>query len=149
MLWGLLHGIGMVVHGRWDDFYKRQCRRDRRFVAWRKGLPYRVAAWALTISFFVITLGPFRWAAAGAPGQFLVAMLGQAGPERIALSPPLLLAVFFLVAQHLLQLPGLRRLPAGFLALPAPVRGVAYGLLVAFLFISMPLGSGTFIYQQF
>jgi D-alanyl-lipoteichoic acid acyltransferase DltB (MBOAT superfamily) len=29
IVWGLLHGIGMVVHSRWDTLYKGWCRRDR------------------------------------------------------------------------------------------------------------------------
>jgi len=35
------------------------------------------------------------------------------------------------------------------LELPAPVRGIAYGLLVVYLFLFMPLASGTFIYAQY
>ena len=32
---------------------------------------------------------------------------------------------------------------------PAPLRGVAYGLLIVYLFLFKPLSEGAFIYAQF
>ena len=46
VLWGFLHGIGMVVHRNWDVFYRGLCRRDRAWVARRKS--------SLLLSFSVI-----------------------------------------------------------------------------------------------
>lgn len=149
VVWGALHGLGMVVHDRWDQRYKAWCRRDRRYVAWRRSLPYRLAAWALTIGFFVVCLVPFRAADIGSAAEFAAHLLSAPGSQGPQLSPSMLLAVAFLFAHHLIRLPGLQVLPARFFAMPAPVRGVAYGLLVAFLLISAPIGPGTFIYQQF
>ncbi|MEZ5653842.1 MAG: MBOAT family O-acyltransferase [Burkholderiaceae bacterium] len=149
IVWGALHGLGMIVHLRWDERYKQWCRRDRRFVAWRRSLPYRLLAWALTITFFVLCLVPFRSPSIDGAVAFSIALFsadGVAGPQ---LSPSMLLAIGFLIAHHLLGLPVLRVVTQTFFALPAPLRGVAYGLLIAFLFVSMPIGPGTFIYQQF
>ena len=54
------------------------------------------------------------------------------------------------IAFHVLEVGRFRKVRAGFFALPAPVRGLAYGLVVVvFLLIYMPLGGGTFIYAQF
>ena len=36
-----------------------------------------------------------------------------------------------------------------FAAVPAPVRGVAYCLAIVYLALFVPVGAGTFIYQQF
>jgi hypothetical protein len=63
----------------------------------------------------------------------------------------LLLALCLLLvgAYHLLSLRPFSRAWDAFLALPAPVRGVAYGLVIVFLLLLAPVGSGTFIYAQF
>lgn len=55
----------------------------------------------------------------------------------------------FFVGYHLLEVGPGPVWKARFLALPAPLRGVAYGLALAFLFIYVPLGASTFIYAQF
>ena len=55
----------------------------------------------------------------------------------------------FIVGYHLLALPPLARLRDGFLAAPPLVDGVAYGVALVFLLIFTPVGSGSFIYQQF
>ncbi|MEZ5660715.1 MAG: MBOAT family O-acyltransferase [Burkholderiaceae bacterium] len=111
IVWGLLHGLGMVAHTVWDERYKRWCRRDRRFVSWRRSLPYRAVAWALTIGFFILCLVPFRSPDIGSAGAFFMALFSSPGEFGPQLSPSMLLAIAFLFAHHLLGLPGLRRGP--------------------------------------
>jgi len=57
--------------------------------------------------------------------------------------------VMFIVAYHLVQVRPLKSVRDGFFAMPGPVRGICYGAFIAFLMIFTPIGSGTFIYQQF
>jgi len=151
VLWGLAHGIALAIHNAYDEWYKRRCRKDRRWVAARKSTPYVLASWAITQVFFVLTLVPFRAANLGAAGDFASGLLGLGGgrglDQRLGLQAAACVAFF--AAYHLLEVgPG----PAWkqrFAVLPAPVRGVAYGLVLAFLFVYVPVGASTFIYGQF
>jgi hypothetical protein len=52
-------------------------------------------------------------------------------------------------AYHLLELPRGQRLRKWFFDLPAPVRGAAYGALIVFLLLFVPVATGSFIYAQF
>ena len=154
VLWGALHGIGMIVHRRWDTFYRGLCRADRTWVARRKLPVYAVGAWAVTQLFFVLTLVPFR-----APGfadmttfaRGLVTSPGAEYPDLMSVPVLLVLAgvVAFLVGYHLSAMPATRRAWERFVALPAPVRGVAYGLAIVYLLLFLPVGASTFIYRQF
>lgn len=78
ILWGALQGVGMVVHYQWGEFYRSLCRRDRSWVQVRKGRPYLTASWALTQSFFLVTLVLFRSVNLPMAGSWLRAMF--AGP---------------------------------------------------------------------
>ena len=57
-----MNGFGMMVQRNWDEFYRRLCRKNRKYVARRRSTAYRLAAWMLTIVFFVFSLIAF-WAA--------------------------------------------------------------------------------------
>ncbi len=151
VLWGLLHGIALAVNHRWDEFYKRLCRKDRAFVARRKGKAYTAVAWLLTQSFFVLTLLPFRASSLGNLADFARGLIGSSpGTEEVHLaSSHLALAGLFTVGYHLVAVGRLKALPQWFRSLPAPVRGVAYGLVIVFLFIFVPVGPSTFVYAQF
>ncbi len=154
VVWGLAQGLGLVVVRRFDDFYRGLCRKDRAWVARRRSGGYEVAAWILTQAFFLLTLVPFRTPSLGATGSFLQGLFvsaGQASPivddAKVAFN--LGMSVLLVVAYHLLASDYGKRLREGFLALPAPVRGFAYGVAVVFFSIFMPTGSGAFIYAQF
>ena len=149
--WGLLHGLGLVVHHRWDSFYKGLCRRDRVWVARRKSAAYAAGAWTLTQGFFLLSLVPFRAPSLTSAAQFSHGLAGGGGGDSISRGGALLLAFCLLLvaAYHLLSLRPFSRAWDAFLALPAPVRGVAYGLVIVFLLLFAPVGSGTFIYAQF
>jgi D-alanyl-lipoteichoic acid acyltransferase DltB (MBOAT superfamily) len=150
ILWGFLHGVGLVIHRRWDEFYRGLCRRDRSYVALRQSNGYGAASWGLTQFFFLLTLVPFRAPSAAAAGAFARALLGSAGTERpTVLSINIAVIGAFLIAYHVLALPIARKAWDRFVALPAPVRGFAYGLVVVYLMIFMPAASGTFIYANF
>lgn len=146
--WGLLQGFGMVVNRNWDESYRKLCRRDRKYVRIRQSVGYKLGAWGLTMSFFVFSLIPFRAgdmprAVAFARGLFFAPVGGH---------PPVanaLVASAFIVGYHLLELPTLRSMRDRVFALPAPIRGVLYGLAIAFLALKVPASAGTFIYQQF
>ncbi len=154
VFWGLLHGLGLVMHYRWDLFYKSLCRKDRVWVARRKSTPYTLVAWALTQTFFVLTLVPFRAPSLGAAAGFFEELVRSPGPRMFQLVSmndkvaALLLMGFFLVYHAAAFPPGRRALEA-FLALPAPVRGIAYGAAVVLLALFVPIGAGTFIYANF
>jgi alginate O-acetyltransferase complex protein AlgI len=150
VLWGALHGVGLVVHRRWDEFYRGLCRQDRSYVAVRQTASYAWAAWVLTQSFFVLTLVPFRATSLAGAGAFARGLLASPGLESLPIRSVNIAAILaFMVVYHLLALPAGRRAWDGFVSLPAPVRGFAYGLVVVFILIFMPKASGAFIYANF
>ncbi|NJN64509.1 MAG: MBOAT family protein [Acidobacteria bacterium] len=60
IIWGALHGFGMIAQGRWDAFYRGLCRKDRSYVKRRQATGYQFGAWAITMGFFLLTMIPFR-----------------------------------------------------------------------------------------
>ena len=158
-LWGLLHGIGMAVQFRWDELYKGLCRKDRRWVARRRSATYALAAWALTQAYFVVTLIPFKAATLGQAGALTAGLFGAGGelhiwnelrasldrPDKLAF----VLAIAIPVAWHVLGLPQLGWVERLARRVPAPLRGVAYGLVVVSLLVLVPVGASTFIYRNF
>lgn len=153
--WGAMHGVGLVIHYRYDAYYRGLCRRDRSFVALRRRPAYGAAAWLLTQTFFLLSLVPFRSDSLAKAAAFFrrlwVPQGGRLLPEFAPHMRSLSLAVCaaFIVAYHLLELPRGQKLVARFFALPAPLRGAAYGLIVVYLNLFVPVSSGTFIYAQF
>jgi len=153
LLWGAMHAIGMVVQRHWDEYSRGLCRRDRSYVERRRSWPYRAAAWTLTQGFFLIALIPFRagtWSTAtsfasglltGGEGTLIITQ----AVTRIAVP----IGIAFVVAYHLSKLPRFERWWTRFLALPAPIRGMVYGLVVVWLLLFVPLNATTFIYRQF
>ena len=150
VLWGLFHGLALAVHHRYDGFYKKLCRKDRRWVARRNALGYVLASWAVTQLFFVLTLVPFRAPSVDAMVDFAIGLFVPTGTVRLDLGQVnLVFCAVFLLAYHLLEVGRGPRVQAAFDRLPAPVRGVAYGLVIVFLFVFVPVGASTFIYAQF
>lgn len=150
VVWGLLHGAGLLVQYRWGEWYKTLCRRDRVWVQRRRSRPYALAGWVLTQAFFLFTLIPFRANTLAEAGRFTAGLVTGPGHQTPNLASTNLVAcVLFLLGYHLLELQPGQRLRRGFFALPAPVRGVVYGLVIVFLFLFVPVGAGTFIYAQF
>lgn len=151
VLWGGLHGVALWVHHAWDETYKGLCRRDRVWVARRRSSFYLLASWVLTQGFFLLTLIPFRAPSLGVAADLVRAMAGGGSggtlPEGLGFQGAAALAFF--LAWHVAEFrPGAWAI-GWFERLPAPVRGVAYGLWVVFLAIYVPLGAATFIYGQF
>jgi alginate O-acetyltransferase complex protein AlgI len=155
VLWGILHGAGMAVHHLYDQRYRAACRRDRRFVEWRKAPAYAVSSWMLTQGFFLLTLVPFRCGSVGESVDFWRHLLGATGEGK-----DILVGLGFRdqVDLCLLLLPvGMQFLgtrPADWVSarlqsVPAPVRGVFYGLVLVFLVLFVPVGASTFIYRNF
>lgn len=147
--WGVMHGLGMIIQRNWDERYRQLCRKDRKYVAWRKSTIYALAAWVLTIGFFVASLVPFRASTGAAAARFAYEMLAAPGANSLHIKGLTLLCVGFVVFYHLIELTRFQHLRERFFRLPAPIRGVVYGLVVVFLMLKVPTGSGTFIYQQF
>ena len=153
-VWGIAQGVGMVVVRRWDELYRGLCRRDRTWVAVRRSPWYQAAAWMLTQGFFVLTLVPFRAPSFDAALVYLRGLVSSTGdkmPDLLAMKSAynLLFCALFLVAYHLALTEEGKPLRERFLALPAPVRGFAYGVVVVVLCLVMPAGAGAFIYGQF
>jgi len=155
VVWGAVHGVGLVVSRRWDEYYRGLCRKDRSWVARRKSRAYQAVAWALTQTFFVLSLIPFRAAslhdaAAFARGLF-VPNGGSLLPASTARMRPANfgMCVLFMVVYHLLELPSGKRLWERFSAMPPLLRGAVYGLVIVYLHLFVPVSSGSFIYAQF
>lgn len=154
LVWGALHGIGMVVHHGFDQWYKSLCRRDRSWVALRRSRPWAVASWALTQAYFVLTLIPFMTPDIGSTGAFVRGLLAGSGahlalPRGADDALALGLGLAAVVWMHLGEWPVAERVGRWFFRLPAPVRGIAYGAAVAVLVLLVPVGAGTFIYRNF
>lgn len=149
VFWGLLHGAGLVVHERWDNWYKARCRADRRWVGWRKSVPYSLASWMLTQSFFVLTLVLFRAASVGDARRFMSGLAGAGSGRGVSIGLQVMLAVLFLFAYHVPALRPGGRVLGWFLDLPPLLRGAAYGLAIVLILLLAPVGGGTFIYAQF
>lgn len=153
VLWGILHGLGMVAHRNWDEFYRGLCRRDRAWVARRRSGWYAVAAWALTQAFFVLALLPFRSVTGGRTLEFAAGLLGHGGSRTLELPLTVMviswIGVFAVMALHLVEMPAAAGLKERLIGLPAPIAGVAFGLLILWIAVMMPASSGTFIYRAF
>jgi alginate O-acetyltransferase complex protein AlgI len=149
VLWGFLQGLWLVAHHRYDLFYKSLCRRDRAWVQRRRATPYKLAGWAATIGFFVLSLIPFRATSLATCGAFVTGLTlgGAENTEVTTIHPSLALAV--VVLYHAWRLPMFKRLHERATSLPAVVRGLGLGAVVVFLMLFAPVGSGTFIYAQF
>ena len=145
VLWGALQGLGLAVHRRFDEAYRGLCRRDRVWVARRKTRSYRGAAWIVTQGFFMLSLIPFRSSSMNQAGAYALGLFRGGGASLPVLgllkTGNLFFCVALLVAWHALR--------GRTLAVPAPARGLAYGLLIVYMAIFMPLATGTFIYAQF
>jgi len=145
VLWGGLQGLGLIAHRHYDEWYRGMCRRDRSYVAVRKRKDYRLAAWAITQGYFVLSLVPFRAPSLHAAAVYASGMLGGGSfaierpdtPALLNLAASVGLFVFYHATR------------GRTLGLPAPARGLAYGLLIVYLAIYMPVAQGTFIYAQF
>lgn len=149
VLWGLFHGLALVVHRRWDEFWKSLCRKDRIWVARRRTRSYALASWALTQSAFLVSLVFFRANSLGQVGEIARGLLRPDGEQLHLLSFHLAVVLGILALHHALEFRPGQRLGTWFFQLPGPVRGVAYGLVIVFLFLFAPLGAGAFIYGGF
>ncbi len=149
VLWGFLHGLWLLVHYQYDLYYKSLCRKDKAWVARRKTRAYKLAGWALSVGFFVVTLIPFRAASLADCAAFLGGLVAGGGEPLAASTMHPWLALVLVVAWHVAQLPVFAGLRERVRNLPAPVRGFALGLSVILLFVFAPVGAGTFIYAQF
>lgn len=149
IIWGALHGLGMIAQRNWDEYYRKLCRRDRKYVALRKTNTYQGLAWLVTITFFAFTLVAFR---ASSFSNFLEVLRGLAITPGLERGHGLVQGGLVLVLVTCLHLLGTQRFSVvqeKFRSLPPVVRGLAYGLTVVLLMIYMPISAGAFIYQQF
>jgi len=154
VIWGLLHGLGLVAHRNWDEFYRGLCRRDRAWVARRRSIPYALAAWAVTQAFFAATMLPFRAQSFAGTMSYLAGMVRPtAGAGGLDLGPAILaitwVGILLIAAGHAIQAPALHGVRERLERLPAPLVGVAAGAAILWLAIVMPASSGTFIYRAF
>ncbi|HLQ39022.1 MAG TPA: MBOAT family O-acyltransferase, partial [Planctomycetota bacterium] len=157
LVWGLLHGLGMATQFTYDARYRQLCRADKRYVTLRRSTGYALAALLLTQLFFVVTMVPFHahsLADAGVMARTMFGLRGGlgggAGSNLAALHRgQVLVALLVPFVYHLLSLERVRSLRTALLRLPAPVRGVALGLLIVYLLVYVPVGASTFIYKNF
>lgn len=150
VIWGLLHGVALVVQFRWDMFYKSLCRRDRVWVARRRSTPYAAVAWAVTQLFFLLTLIPFRSASLSEALAYFRALFITSGGRMLPTAPMVLVVVVsFLAGFHILGHGRTARLREVWGTLPAPARGAVIGAAIVVVAILLPVSEGTFIYAQF
>jgi D-alanyl-lipoteichoic acid acyltransferase DltB (MBOAT superfamily) len=149
VMWGALHGLGMVIHRRWDEAYRGLCRANRSWVQRRKSWWYAACAWLATIGFFVLTLVPFRSPDISSAAAYAERMFSGSVGGLPPMGVNVMLAMLVMVGYHVAELKHFAWSRERFFALPAFVRGMAYGAVVVFLMIKTPIASGTFIYQQF
>lgn len=154
VLWGTLHGLGLMAHRRWDVFYRGLCRKDRTWVKRRRTRQYLAGSWVVTQAFFLLTLVPFRAADVGTTGSYFAGLFSLAGSHHPFQGNPIgalasLAAFVVLFGYHLVEMRRFQVLRDRFLASPAIVRGVAYGILLIVMALLMPVGTGAFIYAQF
>lgn len=151
--WGLMHGIGMAVHRGWDEMFRKLCRKDRRYVTLRKSAGYAAGAWLITQLYFVFSLIPFRAGTFGEAWTFFGRLFIPHVGDTLHLSglplDNILLCAALVIGLHVLELPGMTWLRDRFFRLPAPLRGIAYGCVIVYLFLFVPVGASTFIYRQF
>ncbi len=158
VVWGGVHGVGLLANHAWDDAAKRR--------AWLGSRPMRIAGWAATFLFVVAAWVVFRAADLPAALRMLHGMfLWQAtpGPDigmgfraRHWLNLPLLLAIVLFcpnTREILARYAPVLRSPA-----PGPRRGwqwaptAAWGAVLAALFAYAVLSLGDtreFLYYQF
>ena len=91
-----------------------------------------------------------EWARSiGDAARFAAGLLGGGEGRGFAVGLTSMLPVLFLAVYHLAPLRPGGLLVALFLRLPAPVRGVAYGLAIVMILLFAPVAAGSFIYAQF
>lgn len=149
VLWGLVQGLGLAVHAVWDEAFKRRSRTDRRWVKLRRGTPYLLLSWGLTQFFFVASMLPFRALTMGDVVRFWPGLLRGGDDSLVLTSKTLMLAVLMVAAYHAQSFALGTRIRDWMFRLPAPLRGLAYGALIAFLLLFAPVSDGAFIYAQF
>jgi D-alanyl-lipoteichoic acid acyltransferase DltB (MBOAT superfamily) len=149
LLWGLIHAVAMIVQHVWNLYYSSLCRKDRKFVTWRRSAWYNLGSWALTMAVFAVSMVPFRSPGIGATGDFFAAMISTEPAEQIRLSGSLTLALIFIAVVHIARLPLMAPVFNLYGRVPAYVRGGLYGALTALVLTMVPAGDGVFIYQGF
>jgi hypothetical protein len=124
------------------------------WVARRRSRAYAFCAWAITQFFFLVSLVPFRSRSLADAMKFLRETLWVPGADALRFpsavdAPVFFLIVVFFVGHHLVTFAPGSALARRFFALPAPLRGIAYGVVIVVLALLVPVGAGTFIYAQF
>ncbi|MBK8256288.1 MAG: MBOAT family protein [Polyangiaceae bacterium] len=149
LLWGLLHGLGLLAHHRYDLAYKGLCRKNRVWVERRRSTFYQVAGWMVTTVFFILTLIPFRAPTLAAAGKFARGLwAGGNLPNPPGTFHPYL-ALLLVVIYHVGALPVFEGFRKRASATPLAMKGLALGAVIVFLMLFAPVGAGTFIYAQF
>jgi D-alanyl-lipoteichoic acid acyltransferase DltB (MBOAT superfamily) len=151
--WGLFHGVGLMVNQRWLDYWRTLMRQDRKWKGVQQSAAYAGAALLLTQGWFLLSLVLFRSPDFGAAAAYFAGLLHGAGQALevggVNDKIELLLALLVAAGTHVRGVAWGSRMTEGFFKLPAPVRGIAYGLIIVLLCILTPVSSGAFIYRQF
>jgi len=155
VIWGALHGLALMLAHRWDGFYRGLCRQNRVWVQRRKSRAYVLTGWALTQTWFLLSLIPFRSPTLDAALGFAKGLLVSSGGEALAIGGSIagklngLVCLLFVVIYHLAGTASGQRGVAYWQGVPAWGRGVCYGLVIVYLFLFKPLSEGAFLYAQF
>lgn len=142
VLWGALHGVGLVVHRLWSRSERRGIQAIRASLGWRAAAPI--------LTFHFVCLGwVFFRATTLEAGLGVLGALAQPWTMGAWLTPALGLAIALgTLAQWIPA--AARRAVGGLLErLPVPVQGVAFAVAVLIIEVLGPSGVAPFIYFQF
>jgi D-alanyl-lipoteichoic acid acyltransferase DltB (MBOAT superfamily) len=142
VLWGALHGLGLVVHRLWSDSGHRAVQALRASPAWR------VAAPLLTFHFVCLGWVFFRASSLDA-GLGVLGALAQPWTAGPWLTPALVLAVALGTIGQWTPAAVRGALRGAMERLPVAAQGVAFALAVLVIEVLGPAGIAPFIYFQF
>ncbi|MBI3184887.1 MAG: MBOAT family protein [Myxococcales bacterium] len=141
VLWGALHGLGLIAHRLWSESALRPIQRLRQAPAWK--------ALAIGLTFHFVCLGwvLFRAPSLEAAGELLASLGGSWDGGSVSLA--VALAVVVGVGGQAVPLAFRARLRVAFARMPLAIQGLALALAVLLIEAAGPKGIAPFIYFQF
>ncbi|MFN0123390.1 MAG: MBOAT family O-acyltransferase, partial [Blastocatellia bacterium] len=142
VLWGMLHGLGLIVVRLYETLRRRMgwLRLDN---AWTRG-----AAWALTFHYVCLTWVFFR-AETVAQARAMLRQMFTNSADVSNLTPPVAIIIVTGLALHYLPDRWWEPLRDGFVRLPAPAQAATLTALGAGLYLVASADVAPFIYSRF
>jgi alginate O-acetyltransferase complex protein AlgI len=144
VLWGGLHGLGLVLHKHWSG----RVRMNERFSGASR-TAYSVVAWAITLLFVLLLWVPFRCADFATTLIYLTGLVSLGDGVRFLHTPTMVLLAVMTAwhAAHLGRASLIKTMPTTH---PLELRPLlVIGLLLLAVLLFAPTGASPFIYFQF